>query len=72
VDLEPLYAKEAEKRMLAGKRNPGPTVDQGRALGHAAEAVGTSRSGAAAAKAVKKVDPAKFAEIKAGKVVPIG
>jgi hypothetical protein len=68
VEMETLFAEEAKKRMLAGKKpDPSTNSGQGKASEKAAAAMQVSPSSVQVAKALKKEDPKAFEEVKAGK-----
>lgn len=72
LEIEPYFAEEARKRMLAGvKSDPEENVPQGnsrkpQARDQAAAAVGVSGKLVSAAKAIKEADPERFEKVKQG------
>jgi len=66
VELEPMFAVEAKKRMLKGVKDPVVNLPQGKAREQAAEVVGVSPSMVSLAKAIKVSDPAMFDRVKFG------
>ena len=68
LEIEPYFAEEARKRMLAGvKSNPVENVPQGtKSRDQAAAAVGVSGKLVSAAKAIKEADPERFEKVKQG------
>lgn len=73
VEAEGLYKEAAQRRMHLGRPKAGqeprasaPEVPEGRALEHAAKAVGASRKSAQDAKSVKAVSPEVFEDLKNG------
>lgn len=75
VEAEHLYEKAARDRVLAAQNNAAgraaranlPTLEKGRALDHAAKAIGVSRRSAQDAKKVKELNPEAFEKMKQGK-----
>lgn len=69
LEIEPHFAEEARRRMLAGIRNPKENVPQGRkeqSRDQAASAVGISGKLVSAAKAIRAADPERFEKVKQG------
>lgn len=68
VELEPLYAVDAEKRMLAGKVNPLARGREGWSGEQAGENYNVSGRSVARAKAIKERSPKVFESVKDGKL----
>jgi site-specific DNA-methyltransferase (adenine-specific) len=70
IEIEPHFAEEARKRMLAGVRvDPVENVPQGKkSRDQAAAAVGVSGKTLSAAKAIREADPVRFEKVKQGKM----
>lgn len=71
VELEPMFAVEAKKRMLKGVKDPVVSLPQGKhskARDQAADVAGVSGAMVTRAKAIKAADPKAFERIKLGEV----